>query len=353
MEAYGDPNRAPEFCLPSDLREKEGETEVSAKKSAWDTGVGRSCVWRSRPIANDDYGSLGAYRNNQDLREGKSRESGRIIQHDNTRNRSSSNPPFYQVAAYSTSHDENGEVCRHKEGKKITAKGETDYRTSATVANKTVSVECGTGGGDLSFRGGGVRKRNRRGTKNIPPKNPGTYTEDKEIVIRRLNQAAKRFWGHIASADREDRVHDTILEILERENNNEEAYPITWWVRWMYYKGYDKYIRKNKDEIGVEDIRVYSPVYYPTQLKEIEAKHAYNMLRLLPKEHELVMRLLVDGENPVSISENNKIKLADVTRIIRESRKWLDDGGIYLNKPTPPTPSPRPCDGADGIEDKR
>lgn len=209
-------------------------------------------------------------------------------------------------------------------------------RSSASPIGRGGSQEGSQGSGDggaagrrwPALRGGCFSGTNMEGSAPAAFKGTGVSTEDKTIVIKRLGDAAARFWPKLEPDERRERVHITLIEILERERDGEE-HKISWWAKWMFRRTHDRAVKFNR-EFGVEDISIYSGATRASQFNVVAAKQALELVALLPPRHRRVIELLAEGANPLEISDETEIPITSIIGIIRDARSWLDDGGCYL-----------------------
>lgn len=185
---------------------------------------------------------------------------------------------------------------------------------------------------------GGRNALVRRGTfsgANIESYTPQAYqdtgadTSDKTRVVKRLSDAAAKFWPALGRETRTERVHDTLVEILAREERG-ETHKISWWAKWMFVRTHHNAAKIKED--AVEDVGVYLSVVPSSQFEYAAAAQAARLLKLLPHRHRKVMFLLADGANPLEISDETGSPIVTVLAIIREARSWLVDGGGYLSQ---------------------
>jgi DNA-directed RNA polymerase specialized sigma24 family protein len=137
------------------------------------------------------------------------------------------------------------------------------------------------------------------------------------------------FWPSLNKDERTERVHETVVEILDREAKG-EAHKISWWAKWMFVRLHQRALRSAK-EVPVEDIAQYLATALPTQIDYAAARQAARLVPHLPERHRSVMELMIDGANPLEISNELRMPIASVLAVIREARLWLSDGGCYLD----------------------
>lgn len=180
-----------------------------------------------------------------------------------------------------------------------------------------------------------VRRGARAGT-NFESSTPATYqdtgvdTSNKEVVVKRLSDAAAHFWHYLPKEERMERVHETLVEILDREQRG-ETHKISWWAKWMFVRLHGR-AQKAQKMVPVEDIGVYMATCRATQIDVLAAHQAIELLPRLPLRHRKVIELLIDGADPLQISDEMSIPIISVLGLIRDTRTWLADGGAYLSE---------------------
>lgn len=148
-------------------------------------------------------------------------------------------------------------------------------------------------------------------------------------LYKRLMDAAVSFWPTMSKDEWQDRVGNTICELLSRAKRG-ETHTASWWAKHMFRRSHDKALRIR--EAGVDDalLEKLAGSTHPDQVEYAAAMEALRLLKYLPERHRRVVELRADGANPVEISEETGIAVPSVLDILKEARLWLSDGGCYL-----------------------
>jgi len=86
--------------------------------------------------------------------------------------------------------------------------------------------------------------------------------------------------------------------------------------------------------VASDDIVELAGTVPATQLDAYFVKQSIRFIRLLPKKHQEVLFLLLDGANPLEISNETGTAILTTVKVIREARSWLAEGGCYLGDVT-------------------
>jgi DNA-directed RNA polymerase specialized sigma24 family protein len=120
-----------------------------------------------------------------------------------------------------------------------------------------------------------------------------------------------------------------MLEILTREEKC-ETHKISWWAKWMFVRLHHRALR-NAREVPVKDMESYMAAAPASQFNYAAARQAERLLKFLPNDQRKIMELTIDGANPLEISDETRMPITKVLDLLRDARKWLADGGAYLD----------------------
>jgi len=182
--------------------------------------------------------------------------------------------------------------------------------------------------------------RGTRAASQYPaPQTGGGGTEDKEKVFSKLTYTAKYMNYNVCEDDRLNAVGIVMVKILEEENSG-RFYPFAYWAKELFYE-----INRVKfqhigfvsiDDAGAygdgreKSLSLFMPVVQARQMDRVAALEALSLCKHLPEKHREIMMLLIDGATPMEISNETRKPITMVINLIKEARKWLDDGGSYL-----------------------
>ena len=207
-------------------------------------------------------------------------------------------------------------------------------------------------GGSIGSRHGIVRratkrKSNLRGIKSFTFQNLGTSTDDKEIVLARLEQIARLIVTGRHDDNIDEMVNETFLEILEKEAVGVK-YSISQWAYWMAERHQSrKWTQIYEDSTPFENAELLIENHIePNQIPYTAALETVRLIKFLPNRQREVALLLCDGASVLEISNEVGEPLVTVLNIMRDIRTWLGGGGAYLatdvtDRITPPSSSGR------------
>lgn len=180
----------------------------------------------------------------------------------------------------------------------------------------------------------GDRPRGLRASQLHPRgiKTPPLQLSNVEIekLYRRLTAAADKFWPMRSRDDRADSVSRTVCEALERLKKNEK-HTISWWAKYMWGTSITAFNKNREDPYSEAEIDLWIRSTPATQDSYIEGRQTLALCNFLPEPNRTVMFLRADGANPIEIADETDLSVDRVLRILSESRKYLEDGGAYLD----------------------
>lgn len=154
-------------------------------------------------------------------------------------------------------------------------------------------------------------------------------TEIKKLYVR-LHAAADKFWPMRSRDDRADSVSSTVCEALERLKKNEK-HTISWWAKYMWGTNITAFRKNREDPYSEAEIDLWTTSTPATQDRYIEAHQTLALCNFLPEPNRTIMFLRADGANPLEIADEAGLPVDRVIHILSDSRKYLSDGGAYLD----------------------
>jgi DNA-directed RNA polymerase specialized sigma24 family protein len=163
-------------------------------------------------------------------------------------------------------------------------------------------------------------------------KTPVLQLSDVEIekLYARLHAAADKFWPHLNRDERDDRVSNTVFEAVRRLKENEK-HTISWWVKFMWGTSITASLRNREDPYDEQAFDLWAGSTPATQDCYVEGRQTMRLCDFLPEPNRTVMYLRIDGANPIEIADETKLPVDRVISILSDSRKYLSDGGAYLD----------------------
>ena len=316
--------------LPTPVVGPQTKTEQCSEEPVGGANWLQSFVWHNSPSNDGGRPSPNPCRANAPDRQGTGRRDSRTLSCRTVERDNSTGPSTSQVPAPEQEGGTRKSLgCKSSDARHKARRG-TEEQKAASGRSERKGVS-GHKGGDVSCCGplqrGDVVGGNRGVSRNDGSNYKGLGTEDKEVVIKRLGDAAVAFWPNMSFEERHDRVYNTLAEIISREKKG-EFHSISWWAKHMW--GRSLTLLQRRREVPFDNLEVWAAIQHANQDRVVAACEALSLLKLLPEKHRAVVLLKAEGANPVEIAEELKKPVTTILAMLKDARHWLEDGGAYL-----------------------